>query len=153
MLRRCANGEAPWPVYLRGPAGTGKTCAALALADQVRYGAWYRQCRDFVDDWRKVVLGQAVAELGYAIYPADFWRRVESRPLAILDEIGDRCKVTDTHYDAVKGFLDRRHKRPTVVLGNLDAKQLAEVYDDRIASRVCAGTVIFLAGKDRRRSG
>src|SRR5262245_35047836 len=31
-----AGGQADWPLFLHGQAGTGKTCAALALADHVQ---------------------------------------------------------------------------------------------------------------------
>jgi hypothetical protein len=37
-----------------------------------------------------------------------------------------------------------------VVLSNLELDTLAKVYDDRIASRLGAGTVAYLGGEDRR---
>lgn len=40
-----------------------------------------------------------------------------------------------------------------VVTGNLDPKKLGEVYDDRIMSRLCAGTVIKVIGNDMRLGG
>jgi hypothetical protein len=34
-LRRLALGELPWPCFLHGPVGTGKTLAALCLLDHL----------------------------------------------------------------------------------------------------------------------
>ena len=35
LFRKLCHGAAPWPLYIYGPVGTGKTCAALALTDLV----------------------------------------------------------------------------------------------------------------------
>src|SRR5437868_6300640 len=32
-INRLINGNEPWPLFLHGPAGTGKTAAALCLMD------------------------------------------------------------------------------------------------------------------------
>lgn len=79
-----------------------------------------------------------------------FWRDVSSVPLVVLDEIGSRDRVTDHHYDAVKRVLDERMNRPLVLISNLSLEEVERLYDDRIASRMGAGTVMNVQGKDRR---
>jgi hypothetical protein len=79
----------------------------------------------------------------------------ESDRLVVLDEIGARQKVTDLHYSAVKEFADVReldHSGVAIYISNLEPMQLANVYDDRIASRLLCGTWYKLDGKDRRMS-
>src|SRR3990167_4114582 len=40
IIRSLLAGEKPWPLVLLGPAGTGKTCAALCLLDHAGGSYW-----------------------------------------------------------------------------------------------------------------
>ena len=84
------------------------------------------------------------------ITPEDLWRRVGRAQLFVLDEIGARDRVSDFHYETVQRVLDDRMNKPTVCISNLPLAKVADLYDDRIASRLGAGLVRVLEGKDRR---
>ena len=70
----------------------------------------------------------------------------------VLDDVGQRTKVSDCQYDAIKIALDRREGRPLLITTNLSLFDLATVYDERISSRLMGGTVIETSG-DRRIEG
>jgi hypothetical protein len=96
--------------------------------------------------------GRKAFDSGATVYESDFWAMVGKQPLVVLDELGCREKVTDFQYETVKAVLDARDGRPLVVASNLGPEGLAVVYDDRIASRLMAGSVLELQGEDRRLS-
>jgi len=135
LLWDLAQDAKRWPGLLYGPAGTGKTCAALCLCD-VSETACYLTVEGVMD---AIVRGKE----------ADFdWiNRVD---LAVLDEIGIRTNAKDLDYVAVKRFADLRGTRPTLYITNLKPQDLSTCYDDRIFSRVACGTWINCQGKDRR---
>jgi hypothetical protein len=137
VFRKLVSGRAPWPLYLHGAVGGGKTCAALALADFIDTAVYFtaedladQQMRDGID-----------------------WEIVRTKGLAMLDELGERERVGDLHYSVVKKFCDAREVyagRVAIYIGNLKPSELATLYDDRICSRVLAGTRFELVGDDRR---
>jgi hypothetical protein len=150
-IRGLVAGELPWPLFLEGAVGTGKTCAALCLLDlaggeyhtvsglcnliiQSQQGRleWVHECR------------------GGTIWPHQVWSKIASAPLAVLDEMGCREKASDAHYENVKNFIEERMWKPLIVISNLPLEQVAAIYDDRIYSRLASGTVVRLEGKDRR---
>ncbi len=140
LLRRLVTGQARWPLYLHGPAGSGKTLAALCLCD-VTIQAVY----------------QTVEQISDVVFqPGEWiWRAAKERELCVLDELGAREKVTDPHYQAVKKFADARElyaNRVAVYISNLRPKELVAVYDDRIGSRMLCGELFCLGGVDRRRA-
>lgn len=149
-INECVTGRAPWPLTILGPAGTGKTRAALCLADVTDSAYWTigDLCRDLNRLDREVVFWEGCT--GSRKYPVDVWRDIETRKLVIIDEIGSRQTVTDFHYETMKRVLDLREERPAVYISNLTLADLERVYDDRIASRLAGGIVIHLNGADRR---
>lgn len=148
-IRACINGDAPWPLFVSGPPGCGKTCAAFCLLDLA--GGFYFSANGLGD-----IL--ADAKMGRLEYPDSnrvvgveaLWKELESTSLVILDELGTREKITDHAYDGIKTLLDLRENCPLMAISNLDLDGLAQVYDDRIASRLAAGTILTLRGKDMR---
>ena len=148
-LRKCCMGESPWPALLVGPAGTGKTYAAVYLARKMR--AVYRSVPEMLEELIRAN-GQNMekspnADVVHTWHWWDCWRAVE---LAVLDEIGSRERVSDFHYKCVKRAIDAREGYPAIYITNLGLNNIAKIYDDRIASRLSGGTVIHVAGKDRR---
>jgi hypothetical protein len=138
-FRSLVAGKAPWPLLLHGPAGSGKTCAALALADFAE-SAGYWTADGLID-----------AHMGPG--KADVWEAVQGKGLVILDEIGAREKVTDLAYSTIKQFVDVREmicNRVAIYNSNLGPDRLAGLLDDRIASRLLCGTVVEVKGDDRR---
>jgi DNA replication protein DnaC len=151
-MRAVIQGESPWPLFIHGPAGLGKTCAALCMLDHA--GGEYLTVQDLGDLLIQAQQGRLFREIApgqaHCQYPEDFWQRLGRQPLVVLDEIGTREKVSDHHYECVKRLLDRRHGLPLLCCSNLDLARLEKVYDDRVASRLAAGTVACVKGADRR---
>jgi DNA replication protein DnaC len=140
VFRSLTTAKAPWPLYLFGPAGTGKTRACLALSDYVK-GSRYLTVREACD--AKMSDGDEAWKGDWASNPT----------LVVLDELGVRLKVGDLEYSVVTEIFDcreRHGKGVAIYVSNLAPKDLAKLYDDRIASRVLSGTVFKLDGKDRR---
>ena len=129
-----------WPLYLYGPTGIGKTCAALWVVDQVPTSA-YLTTDKLVDE----------------VYRPDsiVWQMATDWLLLVVDEIGSRSKDEDgfswqREKAAVKRMADIREHLPTVWISNKPPKHVRRLYDDRIYSRLCSGTVIRMEGVDRR---
>ena len=146
-LRQVVQGEEPWPLLLCGPVGTGKTCAALALADCCATASYHT-----VDDMADAIMDHSKDR------DTDPFRDeacgVGTKDLCILDELGARAKCTELEYKAVKRMADVRamgEHKAVIFITNLRPKEIQGYYDDRIASRLTAGTVFELTGEDRRR--
>lgn len=141
-FQRLAEGNGRWPLFLFGPAGSGKTSAALALCDIADSAAYYsaEELADFVMAFGPA---EAMAE----------WGRIGSKSLAVLDEIGARQKVGDLAYSVVKRFADsRREQMPAIYISNVHPSLIADLFDDRVASRLLCGTILELTDNDRRRA-
>jgi DNA replication protein DnaC len=138
VFAKLASAKLRWPLFLHGPAGSGKTMASLCLCD-ITLTAMYSTVDVLCD---RIMAGSGV----------ELWNSIGGKDLAVLDELGDRMHVNELHYKAVKRFCDAREgaNRVAIYISNLNAKELREIYDDRIVSRVCCGTVIELGGVDRR---
>lgn len=171
-FRALATGEKPWPLYLWGPAGVGKTSAALVLVDHCgrekgeKYDTTPRGLRDWnfgYADVRSLAGLRIQADRGghaefFGTPPKlSTWdkllERWESLPLTLLDEIGVGKDAGDFRLDVILEVLNTRCNdpvRPLIVTGNLKPSELAQVYDDRVASRILSGTVLQMQGDDRR---
>lgn len=136
VLLELAQERVTWPLYLYGPVGVGKTYAALALCDLVRFpGYWtVREVMDLMADRE----AKPPWELG-------------KFSLAVLDELGTHKETRDFEYDAVKLFVDWRERLPAIFISNHPAEMMVSLYDRRIESRVSCGTVFELKGRDRRK--
>ncbi len=142
VLRDLAVGKRPWPLLIHGAPGTGKTCAGLCLADVVETASYYT-----VEEVCDAVMGRGGTDV------ADLWRKIETKALVVLDELGTRERVGDLEYSSVKRVLDVRetkHHRCLVAISNVPPDALVELYDRRVYSRLTCGTVYHLAGPDRR---
>lgn len=147
------SGKAAWPLFVYGSAGTGKTCAGLCLLDYCG-GVYFSVgglCQHMIEA-NKGQLCRFQDQEGPSLSPSRLWQLIHNSTLAVLDELGARSTVSDFHYDCVKRFLDERQGKPLLVLSNHPLDRLEKLYDDRVASRLAAGTVVELCGKDRRLS-
>lgn len=137
-------------MFVHGPAGTGKTCAALVLCDHVDGSIFWTE-EQLCHEITEAMMDRLTNSLGYSITPQQIWRKTERSPLVVLDELGARSVVSDHRYAVIKTLLDRREAQPFVIVSNLPPADLPAAYDDRIASRALAGTIVRLGGVDRRR--
>lgn len=135
LLRGLAAGEEPWPLYIYGSAGRGKSCAALWFLDQVP-GSLYATPETLV----RWVLTR----------DEEIWRRVPDYALTIVDDIGIRSSDSDLEYVAMKRMSDAREHLPAIWVSNHPPEKIREVYDDRVHSRICCGTWFEVEGDDRR---
>jgi len=152
-VRQIVAGGGPWPLTLLGPIGCGKSCAALCIAD------YFQSLGGDAFYWTAGELGGllAGARCGRLAYPGGGPRSegalfddLGRYRVVIIDELGLRQQPTESEYAAVKGVLDIREARPTVLVSNLALGELEIVYDGRVISRLCAGTILRMDGGDRR---
>ncbi len=149
-IEKAARGGSCWPLVLIGPAGSGKTCAAVASV--MRWGGKFWQLNEFCDlliDAAQDRLYHNSCGVGYKITARAIWDEWRTAKLAVIDDVGTRTKVSDHQFDTLKRLLDSRELRPTIVTTNLQIDGIASVFDDRVASRLAGGTVIQFDG-DRR---
>ena len=129
-----AHKKKPWPLYLHGAAGHGKTAAVLALCDHVAAARYWS-----LDELMGIVADNP---------PWEYWEV----HLAVLDEVGAvrTGKGRDLDYEILKRFYEWRQDRPTIYIGNQALTQIRELYDARIFSRLSSGTQYQLVDRDRR---
>lgn len=151
-IKAVIDGKRPWPITFIGGAGSGKTCAALCILDAYGSGKYHT-----VPEWCQRVADAMCGRLqhssGYLCSTKELWESVDRANCFVLDELGARERVTDHHYEAVKGIIDRREGTPLVLASNLTLAELTAVYDDRIGSRLSAGTIIKMSGDRRKPKG
>lgn len=158
VLRSLVSGQAKWPLFLHGAPGVGKTCASLALLDHLF--PWQQQ---FVtaSELTSMMLATFGSREPFDWRPFGRYREDDGgnpaspsgksgAALVVLDELGVRRNVPDTHYECVQRVIDMRRGLPLILVSNLTIAEIGELYDSRIASRCEAGTVVRLAGRDRR---
>lgn len=133
-----ASGQRPWPLYLHGDIGHGKTRAVLAFCDRVVTARYWS-----VDSLMDAIVCREA--------PWHGWQT----DLAVLDELGlpRAGNAAEFDYSAVKQFLDWRECRPAIYVSNLAPTGIYRLYDDRLESRVTSGTVYRLLDRDRRKRG
>ncbi len=132
---KLAAGDLPWPLYIHGGVGSGKTYASLCFCDVVQ-GAGYFTCDEIAD---------AIMNGGSPEF--------DLRPLVVLDEVGERTKIGDLARQAVKRTLDERERHNNhvaIYVSNFRPEDLVDSHDGPIVSRLRAGTVFHLDAKDRR---
>lgn len=157
---RDAFARGKFPVFIHGPVGCGKTCAAACI-----YRTWkvsenragtvrWRRCDTLLDEILKARFSDGVT---VETPGGDLVRMTESglftmfgaADLAVLDDIGT-SKLNEERYPALLRLLDSRVGKPTIITSNKGPSELSDVYDYRVISRVSAGMVIFVSGDDRR---
>lgn len=133
LLEALLDGQQRWPLYLYGPAGVGKTYAVYWAINQVPSSLYVRF--------------DAVADVAWE-REASLWYYLWKLSLVAVDEIG--LRTSDRDFLALKRAADLREGRPAIWVSNLSPKELERVYDERIVSRLCCGTVLQVVGPDQR---
>jgi DNA replication protein DnaC len=150
-----------WPIFLTGPAGTGKTCAAACLfrwfpgpVDAKRQCLWLSVGSEVKSVCSANGAGLAVVQSQTSDATAmrsAFWMlsRLRDAAFVVLDDLGTR-PPTDPQYEALNDIVNARAGKPTVYTSNLGIADIGRLYDDRTASRLGRGAVIPCCGQDRR---
>lgn len=144
--------------FLMGRPGTGKTFMAAsvgnALLDRGIF-VLYLTSSEFFDQ----MLGYRRLEAAYAPDPE---RQEQSRAaytniceaeLLILDDLGTEAGQMEERQANLLGVLNERYQngRPTMVSSNLSLKELQEMYDERLMSRLLGRfKILHFYGNDLR---
>jgi len=148
-----ANRDRVFPLYVFGGVGTGKTCAAAVMFGAFRSPLWFR-ADDLLmsmsfgrSEGIRVAQGRNTTSLKWSAFVA----LIESpRHQLILDDLGVR-KPTEAMQASLFDLFEWRAGLPFLITSNKSPEELAGLYDDRIRSRILAGTICPVDGPDRRR--
>jgi len=148
-----------WPLYIHGTTGVGKSCAAAVLFGAYRQRPlWFR-----ADD---LLLSMAFGRAnGVRVERCDngqlsfetvdwprFARKMRNVNCVFLDDLGVR-KPTEAMHQALFDLMEWRQDDsplPFVITSNQPPEEIGKTYDDRIYSRLMAGSVIEMTGADQR---
>jgi len=147
------TGESRWPLVLIGEAGSGKSCAALLTLHWHEGNGWYLPFAAWCSRLALAKHGELQTSAGFPLSERETWQEYERATLTVLDDIGLREKPTDHQYDALKRALDVREHLPSIYISNLTIEDLAKLFDDRVASRLLAGTVAYVEDDQREPQG
>jgi len=147
------NLEAGRGLFITGDVGTGKTHLASAIVDHIARLHKMKRRKPF-----KIIFStssEILSDIKFSFKddrPEDCLEKYKKADLLIIDEIGAE-KVTEWSYETLYQIINYRYSNmiPTILISNLNDKELSEQLDRRIASRIyemCKG--VKLAGEDRR---
>ncbi len=128
-------------LVLSGPVGVGKTHAAIALLlswiKNTQRSGLFTTSRDMTVDLLSAPYASSA--------------KYSKGPFLVIDDLG----VMDTTPAAVqiigKVINDRwSGEVHTIITTNLDLPKIAEIYGDRVASRISESLIVTLDGPDRR---
>jgi DNA replication protein DnaC len=145
--------ETPWPFVMLGEAGSGKTCAALLMLDKCEGSTWYQTFDQLCERARFAKLGQLQTSRGYSVSETEVWQEYVEAHFAVLDDIGIRERASDHVYECLYRALTKREERSLVCASNLTLAELELLFDDRVTSRLSAGTVVHVGGDQRQEQG
>lgn len=138
----------PVGLYIHGPVGTGKTCAAQCLA-----------LREIVKGRRSALVANVPAMLatirrsfGATGESTDIDQVAQCVRLLVLDDLGAE-KLTDWALETMFLIVDRRVQRglPMIITSNLSLRDLEKTAGPRIADRIAeACDVVFMGGQSFR---
>lgn len=149
--RWLGNRGRSWCVAILGPTGSGKSHLATAL-----FREWLERCNWGTTGWW-IDAATAMATLREELSLGPEVRRIRMREklhdprLLLLDDfLADR--LTEFAHDEWTYALSQRYNNmlPTIITSNAESLDAFDALDPRITSRLHAGLVIRLGGRDRR---
>jgi DNA replication protein DnaC len=152
LFRELCDGQHKWPLFLYGPSGTGKSCAALCLLDRIPGAKFFhmpaldRQVQEIKQgtaEWYELGRGGTWTMKGW-------WNYITNLPLIVLDDVGLPEVSSDSQAETLFMALEAREGKPLICTSNLNDEEIATTYNTRIQSRMCSGTKYNLMGRDRR---
>lgn len=151
VIRLCVTGKEPWPLLLYGNAGSGKTCALLCVHDN--YPSCITTWVHLRQDYRALQTDGLVRQNQNGIWkvqPKEFWGEIADHPLLIIDDLEPKPDPNGTHAELLKGILDNRKGKATLLATNMTPSELERLYGDPVVSRLAAGTMHQMPNEDRR---
>jgi len=152
-------------VFITGSWGLGKTHLGIALL--MEWFANTLQNEEQIDGNYKIVCSRGfplflpATELFLRLKNSfdtktetekDILDSLDRKDLLMLDDLGTD-KVSEWSKQIIYTLIDRRYRnvKPIIITSNLSLKEIADVYDGRVASRLIEmGGVIDLKGRDKR---
>lgn len=162
-----------FPVYLHGKTGTGKSCAAavavrgwweseIVKAAQQDREPWKPKWWDWSDlcdtlarirtSPTKSITQARPDGVTWELFEGNLVRTLTDTKLLVIDDIGT-AGDTDLRVNLMRHIIDGRNGKPTIITGNVDLRAMAQLFDDRIVSRMSRGQWIKFEGVDRRGEG
>lgn len=137
-LSEAGQGKIDWPLFISGPSGIGKSCAALVLADHSTSAGY--------------AFAQSLPSI--RIEDRDKWSGLIRRKLLIVDELARSTEeVSPIHRTSLQLLLDEREGEGNVAnifIANALPDKVYEIYGEKLESRMCSGTLLVSTGEDRR---
>ena len=131
------------PIYIHGSVGAGKTGLASVMYRLAKRPIW-RRADSFLLD---LSMGRSDDT-----YRTEL-RKAAEASLLVLDDLGIR-KPSEGMFHLLFDVLEVRKSKPTIITSNKTLVELCEHYtDERIFSRLAAGTIMQITGEDRRVDG
>ena len=131
--------QSEWPLYIHGRPGTGKTCLAALFYSAFRRQPMWRRADELL-----IEIGTSRTD-GYGVLK----EKLKHSPCVFLDDLGVR-PPTEAMTQAMFDLMELRARKALVIISNHSPDALAKIYDERIVSRITAGTTLEIAGADRR---
>lgn len=147
LLNHAVNGRRPWPLFVVGDVGSGKTRLGLVLLDM--FGGLYYTRKLWVERVNDAQFRRLQSKAGFTLSPGEVRLEWSRASLTVMDELGTTSKVTDFAREEVQLCLDARFGKPAVYISNMDLATIGTLYDDRVASRLSGGTILHLTGDYR----
>jgi len=148
-------------LFLTGSVGTGKTHLAVAL--MMEWGKKFIVQDDSLIPYGKKPYPLFLSSSEFflqlkdtfgdsKVSEQDIIQQYDRSPLLVIDDIGSE-KISDWSRQMFYVLIDRRYRnqKQTIITSNLNLKQISELIDDRISSRIVGmGKVVELVGEDYR---
>lgn len=152
-----------YPIVLAGTTGAGKTMAAACLyrriASVMNSRPMWHRCDDLLSG---MAFGQINGVQVDGVDESGQWVRQTVKHSVLVNKITNtECLFLDDFcLEKPKAgmltqmflLLERRLGKKTVITTNKSARQIAELYDDRVRDRLTAGSSVVFKGESRRGS-
>jgi len=135
-------------IFITGPVGCGKTHLAVALMRNLAT----KQIEKFLfKSATDILLNLKSAFSNNEVSEEEVYKKFKGKDILIIDDIGTE-KLTDYVIQSWYSIVDYRysHCLPTVYTSNLDIKDVAIRFGDRVASRLASEKILSVCGDDRR---
>lgn len=139
-------------LIIKGPVGTGKTTAAIAI---MKEAVKYKKSPYFIS---MISLLDKLMSFRDQEERYEFEQRIQNCPLLVLDDLGGeyigKNKEESWMLKRIMSIIAERHQRSKsiIITTNLPIKELAERYDQRAIDRIrSTNQIITLLGESLRK--
>lgn len=142
-MEKCIESGGPYPIFLHGHQGRGKTYAAYYHANRTYPKAgyvrmkWYATPRDL--------------QAAIITHRAEAIATFRDSACVVIDNFGAvTADMNDFMSEELVALFDRREGQPTIIVSNMSPAMVTQNLVAPLASRLLCGTVVEYKGQDRR---